>query len=196
MKLDSMRVEGADNGIAAIEEDLVRLRANAHTDWFFAPSGKSRVANVTRVVREIDEQHFALSARVSVEFASPYDAGAIFIECDDNNWAKIAFEFSAARKPTIVSVVTRGTSDDSDGPRHFGEHVWLRAYCDGETIAFHFSEDGKYWNFLRWFTLPGVERRPVRIGLGVQSPTGEGTTAVFSDVQLCVAKISDLRNGQ
>lgn len=196
MTLDSMRVEGTDNGTAAIEDDLVRLRASAKTDWFFAPSGNSRVANVTRVVREIGEQHFALSAKVSVEFASAYDAGAIFIECDDNNWAKIAFEFSAARKPTIVSVVTRGTSDDSDGPSFSGDHVWLRAYCDGEAIAFHFSDDGKYWNFLRWFTLPGVGRRPVRIGLGVQSPTGEGTTAVFSDIRLSVAKISDLRNGQ
>ncbi|TGV64911.1 DUF1349 domain-containing protein, partial [Mesorhizobium sp. M00.F.Ca.ET.149.01.1.1] len=116
MKLDSMRVEGADNGIAAIEDDLIRLQANARTDWFFAPSGKSRVANVTRVVREIGEQHFALSAKVSVEFASPYDAGAIFIECDDDNWAKIAFEFSAARKPTIVSVVTRGRSESLDVP--------------------------------------------------------------------------------
>ncbi|TIP32614.1 MAG: DUF1349 domain-containing protein, partial [Mesorhizobium sp.] len=85
MKLDSMRVEGADNGSAAIENASVRLRANANTDWFFAPSGKSRAANVTRLVREIDEQHFALSARVSVDFASAYDAGAIFIECDDNN---------------------------------------------------------------------------------------------------------------
>ncbi|RUX08449.1 DUF1349 domain-containing protein [Mesorhizobium sp. M8A.F.Ca.ET.059.01.1.1] len=196
MKLDSLLVEGTDNGTATIQDDVVRLRVNGKTDWFFAPSGNSRMANVTRMVGEVEDQHFALSAKVSVEFASAYDGGALFIECDGDNWAKIAFEFSAARKPTIVSVVTRTTSDDSDGPAFPGDHAWLRVYSDGEAIALHFSTDGKYWNFLRWFTLPGIAKRPIRIGMGVQSPTGEGTTAVFSDIKLSVGKIDDLRNGQ
>ncbi|TGW04571.1 DUF1349 domain-containing protein, partial [Mesorhizobium sp. M2D.F.Ca.ET.145.01.1.1] len=54
MKLDSLLVEGTDNGTATIQDDVVRLRVNGKTDWFFAPSGNSRMANVTRLVGEVE----------------------------------------------------------------------------------------------------------------------------------------------
>ena len=196
MILETMIVNGSENGGVSLNGDTLELRANGKTDWFSRPDGQGRMSNVTSVSMELDEPVFSLSARVSVDFASPYDAGAIFVRCDDDNWAKVAFEFSAELKPTIVSVVTRGTSDDSDGPNIPGDHTWLRVYCDGSTLAFHFSLDGKYWRFLRWFTIPGLSKRPVEIGLGVQSPIGIGTTAVFEDVRLEFMKIGDIRNGE
>ncbi len=196
LQLEEMTIQGEAYGIVSVEGGTVTLRSGKLTDWFFTPAGKTRSANVPRLVREVREPVFSLSARVSVDFASAYDAGAIFIEADDENWAKIAFEYSAERKPTIVSVVTRSTSDDSDGPNFSGQAVYLRVYCDGESIALHFSEDGKLWKFLRWFTIPGLEKRPVRVGLGAQSPTGKGVLATFSDIRLNFDVISNLRNGE
>lgn len=191
-----MIVEGQSHGSVAVADGTVILRSGERTDWFFEPAGKARSANVPRLVHEVSAPVFSLSARVSVDFASAYDAGAVFIEADDDNWAKIAFEYSAGHKPTIVSVVTRGTSDDSDGPAFEGQHVHLRAYCDGESIALHFSEDGTRWRFLRWFSVPGLARRPIKVGLGAQSPTGKGVRAVFADVRLSFDAIPDLRNGR
>ena len=196
MRLEDMTIQGSEHGSVAIAGDTATFRTGEKTDWFFSPAGNARSANVPRLVREVSEPVFSLSARVSVDFASAYDAGAVFVESDEENWAKIAFEYSAAHKPTIVSVVTRATSDDSDGPNFAGAFVYLRAYCDGVTMAFHFSEDGTFWKFLRWFTLPRLDKRPIRIGLGAQSPTGKGVTATFSDVRLRFEAISDLRDGQ
>ncbi|MGN8119101.1 DUF1349 domain-containing protein [Labrys sp. 22185] len=196
MKLETLLLEGSQHGRTEISHDTVELIADGKTDWFFNPSDGSRLSNVIRLTQEVAHEAFSLSARISVDFASPYDAGALFIQCDEENWAKVAFEYSANRKPTIVSVVTRGTSDDADGPSYHGDHVWLRLYCDGKIVAAHFSENGRYWHFLRVFTLPGIRQRPVRIGLGAQSPTGEGTRVVMSDVRLSPIRIENLRNGE
>lgn len=196
MKLDALHLEGSQHGRAEIGHDTVEFIANGKTDWFFNPTDGSRLSNVIRLTQEVDHEAFSLSARISVDFASPYDAGALFIQCDEENWAKVAFEYSAERKPTIVSVVTRTTSDDADGPSYHGDHVWLRLYCDGKIIAAHFSENGRYWRFLRFFTIPGVGRRPLRIGLGAQSPTGAGTRVRISDLRLTPARIENLRNGE
>lgn len=196
MRLEEMTVEGLAHGRVTVDGDTASIHSFEQTDWFFSPTGRPRSANVPRLAWAVSEPVFSLSAKVSVDFASPYDAGAIFIESDDENWAKIAFEYSAEYRPTIVSVVTRYTSDDSDGPNFHGAFVYLRIYCDGKSAALHFSEDGKLWKFLRWFEIPGLDKRPLRVGLGAQSPTGRGVIAAFSDVRLNFDVISNLRNGQ
>jgi len=191
-----MTVQGLEHGRLTVDGTAASIHSFEQTDWFFSPTGKARSANVPRLVYEVAEPVFSLSAKVSVEFASAYDAGAVFIECDDENWAKIAFEYSADHRPTIVSVVTRFTSDDSDGPNVGGAFAYLRVYCDGNSAAFHFSQDGKLWKFLRWFEIPGLDKRPLRVGLGAQSPTGKGVIAAFSEVRLNFDVISNLRDGQ
>ncbi|AGT08895.1 DUF1349 domain-containing protein [Paracoccus aminophilus] len=193
--LSSLTINGGANGSAQISDSRIELSAGPDTDWFHHPAEEFRKANVISVARTIEIPAFSVIARVSVGFKSSYDAGAIFLKCDDENWAKIAFELSGAGKPTIVSVVTRGISDDSDGPVWLGESVWLRLSCDGETIAFHFSEDGKFWNFQRWFSLPGLAKRPLTIGFGAQSPTGDGCVASFEGIELRPGQITNLRDG-
>jgi regulation of enolase protein 1 (concanavalin A-like superfamily) len=195
MKLNEMKVRGRESGQATIDENSVVLTANGETDWFHHPAGQFRKRDVISVVSDIHEKVFAISARVSVDFNSTYDAGAIFVEVDEDNWAKLAYEYNGEKKPTIVSVVTRTTSDDADGPNHFGGEVWLRLYCDGETIAYHYSDDGKYWRFLRWFAIPGSASRPIKAGFGAQAPTGPGCSARFSDVMVSYDRIADLRDG-
>ncbi len=194
-KFGRFTVEGEDHGQAGIDGDALWLRAGARTDWFFKPDGSGRSDNIVRLVRSIDRPVFALRAKVSVAFVATYDAGALFIQSDEQHWGKLAFERSASGEPAIVSVVTRGTSDDADGPVNLGDYVWLRLYCDGRVVAFHHSPDGEVWRFSRLFTLPNIDTRPVRIGFGVQSPTGNGTTAVFSDVGVTYDAISNMRDG-
>lgn len=190
-----MQVRGESHGTALIVDQSLTLTADGNTDWFHHPADTFRRDNVVSLATEVAEEIFSVTARISVEFSSPYDAGAIFLKVDDDNWAKLAFEYSAARKPTIVSVVTRTTSDDSDGPNYLGDKVWLRIYCEADMIAFHFSEDGKFWHFLRWFAIPGLRNRPLTVGFGVQSPTGEGSKAHFDHINMSYEKIADLRNG-
>lgn len=195
MKLGEMKVRGQENGRVTIDGGVLTLSSNENRDWFFHPANEFRKQEVISASADIHEKVFSITARVAVDFNSAYDAGAIFIEVDEDNWAKLAFEYSAEKKPTIVSVVTRTTSDDSDGPTHFADSVWLRVYCDSETVAYHFSEDGRYWRFLRWFAIPNLAKRPIKAGFGVQAPTGSGCTARFSDIKFGNERIANIRDG-
>jgi hypothetical protein len=45
---------------------------------------------------------------------------------DDANWPKFALELSVYREPTIVTVVTRGVSDDCNSSVVGGGSIWYR----------------------------------------------------------------------
>lgn len=186
---------GGEHGRIDRTETGAILYANAGTDWFFHPAGSSRQNDVPALCLETFAPVVQLVARVAVDFGSTYDAGALFVRTAADQWAKIAYERNSQAIPTIVSVVTRGTSDDSDGPLHPVGPVWLRVAVDRATVAMHYSTDGKLWHFLRFFALDRDEGAPVAIGLAAQSPLGTGCCAKFVDVRLAYAALADLRHG-
>jgi len=104
-----------------------------------------------------------------VGFASTFDAGVLLLYLSERRWAKLCYEFSPQRKPTAVTVVTRGTSDDSNSFETAGGPLWLRITRSGRVWAFHASVDGAYWQLLRYFTLG--EASGARVGFLAQSPT-------------------------
>ena len=53
----------------------------------------------------------------------------------------------------VVSVVTRGVSDDCNSFVVDGTSVWLRIARIGGAFAFHASTDGVGWSFVRYFAL-------------------------------------------
>ena len=55
---------------------------------------------------------FLFQARVEVQVGESFDAGVLVVWLDETTWAKLCFEYSPQREPMVVSVVTRGTSDD------------------------------------------------------------------------------------
>lgn len=72
----------------------------------------------------------------------------------------------------VVSVVTRGLSDDANGYSVDGNRVWLRISRMGGAMAFHASRDGQWWDLIRHFALDAGEA-PL-VGFVAQAPTGEG----------------------
>lgn len=196
MLMTNLNINGEAFGHARFTDDGLELRADAKTDWFFTPDGRARRDNVITASVMVDEPVFSISAQVAVDFIATYDAGALFVRVAEDSWAKLAFEYSAMQEPTIVSVVTRDISDDCDGPPLKSGHVWLRIYRNRQTLAFHYSMNGSFWHFARFFSIPGLETGPVEVGLGVQAPTGPGTVARFTDIRFETAPIDNLRNGQ
>ena len=122
---------------------------------------------------------FTLAARVSVEFASTFDAGVLLLHAAERQWAKLCFEYSPQHRPTAVTVVTRETSDDCNSFEVDGNTLWLRITRSGAAWAFHASADGAWWRLLRYFTLG---KDLVRVGFLAQSPTGEGCAATFDHI--------------
>jgi regulation of enolase protein 1 (concanavalin A-like superfamily) len=67
-------------------------------------------------------------------------------------WAKFCLELSPQGLPTVVSVVTKGVSDDCNAFAVNGP-VYLRISKLEQAYAFHVSQDGSNWNLIRYFKL-------------------------------------------
>jgi len=160
-------------------KNVLTISSNAKTDWFVDPFDGT-VARSAPILLFTPGADYVLSARVSVTFATKWDAGALMVWGDDHHWAKLSFEFSPDGKPTLVTVVTRGLSDDCNSMHLSGDSVYLRIAKSGNTYVFYFSADGKSWEILRTFSLD--TELPVRVGFESQSPAGPGAVAKFSAI--------------
>jgi uncharacterized protein len=177
---------------ARIADDVLAIEAGPETDWFADPATSSLNVSAPALLGSASGD-FLLSARVEVAFGATYDAGALVLWRDDRTWAKLCLEYSPQAEPMVVSVVTRGESDDCNSVVIGGNAVWLRLARVGGAHAFHMSADGERWLFVRHFRLSGPG--PVRFGFEAQSPTGQGCEARFSRIRFDPATLGDLRDG-
>ena len=106
---------------------------------------------------------------------------------------KLCFEFSPEKRPTVVSVVTRGLSDDANGPVIKGTSVHLRVSKSGPLIAFHYL-DGSRWTLHRIFCLR-EPLAPMSVGFLAQAPTGPTCAAAFSGIEFSATSLRNPRDG-
>jgi len=173
----------------------VTASAAARSDMFIDPGADAEpVLNAVTLLGVPPDGDFQFSARVAVEFASTYDAGVLLLRIDDRHWGKLCFELSPDGEPMIVSVVTRGVSDDANAFVVDGRTVWLRVSRIDHALAYHASLDGKTWRLVRVFTIDGATTSAA-IGFEAQSPTGDGCVVTFDDIRFTRARLSDLRDG-
>ena len=171
------------------------VTAGAKTDWFIDPANNGWVvSNAPVALFTPSAGNFLLSAKVTVNFAAKFDAGVLMLYDRDDLWAKLCFEYSPQSQPMVVSVVTRGFSDDCNSTVIEGNSIYLRVARLGDAVALHYSHDGQYWNLARYFTLGKVEN--LRAGFLAQSPTGQGCKFVFSEIDYRPDTLKDLRSGQ
>jgi len=169
------------------------LVAGARTDWFVDPSGAREPAVNGAALVGPAGGDYLFRAHVHVGFEATFDAGALMLHAGERTWAKLCFEYSPAREPMVVSVVTRGTSDDANGFVVEGGEVRLRIARMGRAFAFHASTGGGEWKLIRHFTL-GEDVEP-EIGLEAQSPTGDGCEVRFDEIRFEPRRLLDLRDG-
>jgi uncharacterized protein len=173
------------------------LTAQAGTDLFIDPAGTAGPRpDAGRLVGLPPAGDFTLAARVSVEFGSMFDAGVLLVHAGELAWAKLCFEYSPQRRPTTVTVVTRGTSDDCNSYEVEADSVWLRVTRSGAAWAFHASADGTWWRLLRYFALDSSDGGElVRVGFLAQSPAGQGCAATFDQIAFRPGAPGNLRDG-
>jgi regulation of enolase protein 1 (concanavalin A-like superfamily) len=185
----------------AVEEETgaVTAAATPRSDIFIAPDTDPRIEaaatlNAETLLGVPPEGDFQFSARVTVDFASAFDAGVLLLWIDDRHWGKLCFEYSPDREPMVVSVVTRGVSDDANGFTVEGRTVWLRVSRIGRAFAYHASLDGTAWRMIRFFAVDDGTS-PVRIGFEAQSPTGDGCAVTFDHIRFTGERLAELRDG-
>jgi regulation of enolase protein 1 (concanavalin A-like superfamily) len=175
-----------DNG------QTLSITAGKQTDWFVSPMDGIRRDNSPRLLFKPAED-FVLSAKLTVDFRSQWDGGALVLYANNQLWAKFVYEMTIDKRPTIVSVVTRDRSDDNNSIALSGQSVYLKVAKAGQAIFFYASEDGQNWTIIRSFTLGATP--DLRVGFSSQSPIGDGCTTVFSQVQYLPKKV-DLWSGR
>ena len=162
-------------------DDALEIVASRQTDWFTSPFDGGGKDNSPKLFFEADAD-FVLTAKVTVDFHAPWDAGVLVIQADPKHWAKLCFENSSDHKPTIVSVVTRDVSDDANAFPVDGNSVYLQVARVGAGLVFYASADGHAWKIIRAFTLADSSRK-LQAGFSSQSPVGEGHRTVFSNIR-------------
>lgn len=170
------------------------ISTGAETDWFIDPTTSLAKDTAPSALCEPTDPFFLLSARVDVAFHSTFDAGALHIRFRSDLGAKLCFEYSPQGQPMVVSVVTRGVSDDCNSVIIAGSAVYLRITRRQHAYAFHYSLNGTYWHLIRHFALEAPQGDP-RLGFSVQSPTGSSCRAVFSEVRYVPSELHDIRDG-
>ena len=174
-------------------DGTLTIDAGPNTDWFVDPAGDAEPVSTAPALVGNPEGAFVLSARVTVDFAATFDAGVLALHANDRRWAKLCFEYSPQAEPMVVSVVTRGVSDDCNSFVVDGPAVWLRVSRLDRSLAFHASTDGFEWRLVRHFALEPVEA--LGVGFCAQSPQGNGCRAVFDEIRFASRRLPDLRSG-
>ncbi len=176
-----------------ISKGNLTISAVKGTDFFINPEDKTSVATAPYLYKEVQGDFVAI-ARVEPEFKAVWNACSLMVHIDEDNWIKFAFENSDATGPSIVSVVTRGVSDDANGPILTDKSaIWLKLIRKGDIYAMHWSADGINYNLARLAAMP--LKKIVKIGMEAQCPDNGPAEHVFSHFSLKNMTIGDLRKG-
>jgi uncharacterized protein len=171
------------------DSKVLTISAAAKTDWFVDPFDGT-VSKNAPILLFNPNADYVVSAKVTVNFATKWDAGALMLWGDEHHWAKLSFELSPDSVPTLVTVVTRGLSDDCNSKELKSDSVYLRIAKSGKTYVLYFSVDGREWPILRTFSLD--TELPVRAGFEAQSPAGSGAVAKFSQISYDPHRIGNI----
>jgi regulation of enolase protein 1 (concanavalin A-like superfamily) len=173
-------------------DGTLRIVAGPRTDLFVDPAGGPAQLGAPRIMAPVDGD-FQLSAYVKAELGATFDAGALVLHADEHTWVKLALERSPQGEAMVVSVVTRGLSDDANGRVVSGDAVWLRISRIGAACALHAGDDGVHWELVRHFAFPAP--KGLTAGFLAQSPTGEGCAASFDGLEHVAETLADLHDG-
>ena len=191
----SLTAAGPTTEAWEVDGGTITIWAPAGSDLFIDPAlpGSEPPSDAPRLVGQ-PVGDFQLSARVTVDFRSQFDAGVLIVWVDQHHWAKLCFEYTPQGKPSVVTVITRGESDDANSFELEENTVWLRLSRVGGTFACHASTDGAWWRLIRYFTL-GDRSEQAEVGFEAQAPTGDGCLVTFDQVTFVPETLKELRDG-
>jgi len=176
------------------QNDKFIMVSTKETDYFIDPAGSYEKSNAPLLLKRIDNtKPFTFTTKLTAEHKVKYDAGMAFIYVDKKHWLKFAFEADERMNTRIVTVRTNESSDDNNHETVKQKTVYLKISSDTKQIGFYYSLDGANWNLVRVFK--NEYPRTIFIGIGTQSPAGNGNKTVFEKAELSATAVKDFRAG-
>jgi len=169
------------------------ITAGRKTDMFQDPNMTYHTDNAPQLLFQADS-NFVLSLSITHAFANKWDGGAIVLKSDSLNWIKFCYEKDYRGAKRVVSVVTKGISDDCNSMAMQADIIYYKVAKAGKVITLYCSEDGITWMLVRhlYFDFkPGF-----KVGFLAQSPEGEKCEVKFDNIKYIAKKIVDPYAGE
>ena len=176
-----------------MENGSFHIKSTPNSDFICSPTQGDVIANAPFLFKEV-EGDFLISACVKPTFRSTYDACAILVYANDKHWLKAAFEYTDLGTNSIVTVATDNYSDDANGVDIEGDCVYLQIIRQGNVFACHYSTNGIDYKMARILRMDVPSA--MKIGVAVQSPTGEGQFMKFSNLIISQILPKDIRKSK
>jgi regulation of enolase protein 1 (concanavalin A-like superfamily) len=164
------------------------IESGGLTDMFRDPNVTYNTDNAPKLLFVADS-NFVLTASIHHIFFSKWDGGAIVLKADSLNWIKFCFEKDYTGQHRVVSVVTKGISDDCNSAPVSGNTVFYKVAKAGNVITLYYSLEGRRWFLIRHLVFDS--QTPLKVGFLAQSPTGKSCTVTFSNIHYSARKIRD-----
>jgi uncharacterized protein len=195
-KIDVLKIPSISHGLfwentperySIVSNELV-IVAGQKTDMFRDPNVTYNTDNAPKLLFKADS-NFVLVTAIEHSFTNKWDGGAIVVKQDSLNWIKFCFEkdYTGARR--VVSVVTKGVSDDCNSVAIEGNKVFYKVAKAGPVFTLYYSMDGAQWFLVRHLQFGAM--KGVYVGFLAQSPTGDRCEVKFSSITYQAKKIKD-----
>jgi len=172
----------------SIQNNILTIVAGPKTDMFRDPNVTYNTDNAPKLLF-IADTSFILSAAIQHSFLNKWDGGAIVLIEDSLNWIKFCFEKDYTGAKRVVSVVTKGISDDCNSVEIKSNKVFYKIAKADNVITLYYSVDNIKWLLVRHLQFNNTKN--LKIGFLAQSPTGNDCEVKFSNIHYLAKKIKD-----
>jgi regulation of enolase protein 1 (concanavalin A-like superfamily) len=167
----------------------LEINAPAASDFFNDAEVPSNTNSAPYLFTKL-KGDFDITTRIDIKMLEMFDSGCIMVMADLNNWAKLCYE-NWLSEPSIVSVVTRTTSDDCPSLRIGETKPYLKILRSGNCFGFHYSLNNINWTLIRYFSMDVPEE--LKVGVVAQAPTGNGCKVSFEFLKIDIKDIKSAK---
>ena len=167
----------------------LEINAPALSDFFNDAEGPSITNSAPYLYAKV-KGDFDLTTKIDIKMLGMFDSGCLLVMSDLDNWAKLCYE-NWLNEPSIVSVVTRKTSDDCPSLRIGETKPYLKILRSGNCFGFHYSLNYVDWTLIRYFSMDVPEE--LKVGVVAQSPIGNGCKVGFEFLKIDIKTIKSAK---
>lgn len=198
---NATKIPGIEKAISWVNKPLkyhatdtgIQIVAGEKTDKYIAPDYSYTFDSAPRALFDSDKD-FVFSTAIQHSFDNKWDGGAIILEADKDNWIKFCFEKDYTGAKRVVSVVTKGISDDANSIEIAKNTAYFKMAKKEDTVYLYVSETGKSWYLVRAINFKF--NKVLKLGLLAQSPEGKANTVSFSNIKYSATTIKDFWVGE
>ncbi len=191
-------LNNADKYAKVLDNGTLEFKCPEGLDFFIDPNeGKLTNTTLPALLTKVDNtKPFTLTAKVTPEFTPEglYNAADLLVYANDSLWQKLCFEQDEYGMHRIVSVRTKGTSDDNNHDKLDVLSVFLKISSDTHTIASYYSIDNNEWHMVRLYE--NYYPDSLLVGVSSQCPKRGSCTSLIEDITLNVDNVKDFRMGK